>query len=47
MGKAEAFYQKFMASRQESVRLELALQGYFLDEEMPDAQRRAFEEYLR
>ena len=47
MGKAEAFYQKFMASRQEPVRLELALQGYFLDEEMPDAQRKAFGDYLR
>lgn len=47
MGKAEAFYQKFMASRQEPVRLELALQGYFLSEEIPEAQRNAFTDYLR
>lgn len=42
-----AFYQKFLASRQEPVRLELALQGYFLNEEIPDAQRKVFADYLR
>ena len=42
-----AFYQKFMASRQEPVRLELALQGYFLNEEIPEVQRKAFADYLR
>ena len=47
MGKAEAFYQKFMASKQESVRLELALQGYFLDDEILEAHRNALADYLR
>ena len=47
MGKAEAFYQKFISSKQEPVRLELALQGYFASDEIQEAHRNALGDYLR
>ena len=47
MGNGEALFQKFTASKQEPVRLQLALQGYFLTDGITKEQRATFEDYLR
>lgn len=44
--KGELLYRKFQSSAQEPVRLELALQGYFLDE-IAETPKQTFESYLK
>lgn len=46
MTNGEMLYQKFRSSSQERVRLELALQGFFL-EETEESCRQAFAQYLQ
>ncbi|MGN0978015.1 MAG: hypothetical protein ACI4PH_08175 [Faecousia sp.] len=46
MTDGEMLYQKFRASSQEPVRLELALQGFFL-EEADETPRQEFANYLK
>lgn len=47
MGSGAALFQRFTASKQEAVRLELALQGYFRNDGISEAQRAVLGEYLR
>lgn len=47
MADGNALYQRFASSRQEAVKLQLALQGYFMESGIQDHQRQAFEDYLK
>ena len=47
MENGDALYQKFKASKQAPVRLELALSGFFQPDGYTDKQHRDFGDYLR
>lgn len=47
MENGNALYQKFKTSAQPAVRLELALRGFFGENELTDSQREAFGAYLK
>lgn len=47
MEQDEILYQKFITSKQEPVRLELALRGFFLRDGIAREQRKALRDYLQ
>lgn len=47
MTDGNALYQRFVASKQEAVRLDLALQGFFMEDGITEQNRQAFGKYLK